>query len=431
VRFWRTWASARDARSQRPQQQALRSRVDLIQRTPAWLLLHDDPMGLEKAELAAPSRSASREWELVRRHGSPLLVLDCERVRAQYEKLSRALPGVDLHYAVKALSHPAVVATLAELGSFFDVSTSGELSMLRSLELGGRRVIHTHPIKRDRDIRDALDFGCDTFVADNTHELAKLALYRDRLSVLLRVGFRAEDAVVDLAKKFGCAPEATLGLLEHGLRLGLRISGLSFHVGSQCASSHAHVRAIEACCELMREVSARGLPALGILDIGGGFPASYRVETLDIETFCRPIREALAKMPPNIRIIAEPGRYLAAPAMQSIASVIGKAKRGGVLWYYLDDGVYGSFSGTIYDRAQYPLTIVPARSGPHYPSVLAGPTCDSVDVVAEGIDLPELEIGDLVVAGAMGAYTACSASEFNSIPKTKILVQGQPSLASR
>lgn len=394
-----------------------------------------NPTSLEYPRPASPEASyrlstlpdtAGGARALVRAHGSPLLVLDCDRVRAQYRALSAALPGVDLHYAVKALSHPAVLATLREEGSFFDVSTTGEITLLRDLWISPERLFHSHPIKRDRDILSALEAGCCSFVVDNADEMAKFLPYRDRVSLTLRVGFRNPDAVVDLAKKFGCAPEDAFGLLELGQQLQLPVCGLSFHVGSQCGSPRWHVAAVEGCLQLIQEVREVNLTAIRLLDIGGGFPASYRSEALSAESFCAPIRRALRDVPEGIRIIAEPGRYIAAPAMDAIATVVGKARRGGMYWYYLDDGVYGSHSGRIYDGASYPLTAISDSRGDPEPSVLAGPTCDSVDIIAENICLPELQIGDLIVAKSMGAYTAASASEFNSIPRTNILVQNGP-----
>jgi ornithine decarboxylase len=365
-----------------------------------------------------------RSW--VHTHGSPLLVLDCDQVRNSYRRLTAALPRVDLHYAMKALAHPAVIATLADEGSFFDVSAPGEIDLLRAMHIEPARLVHTHPIKRDADIRHAFEAGCRIFVVDNPDEMEKFVAFGDRVSLLLRIGFRGSDAIVDLAKKFGCAPDDAFGLLKHGQRLGLSVSGLSFHVGSQSRSAVGHVGAIHACLELISRAAAAGLPAIRLLDIGGGFPAPYLIETMAIESFCAPIRGALNEAPRSVRIIAEPGRYLAATAMEAIVTVVGKSHRGGTFWYYLDDGVYGSFSGKVYDGARYPLRVVSKTGGALYPSVLAGPTCDSIDIIAEGISLPELQIGDLIVAGTMGAYTAASASEFNSIPRTKIIVLNSP-----
>ncbi|MFO1352814.1 MAG: type III PLP-dependent enzyme [Gammaproteobacteria bacterium] len=367
---------------------------------------------------------------LVERHGSPLLVLDCDAVRAQYRALVAALPQVDLHYAIKALPHRAVIATLDEEGACFDIATSGEIEMLRALHINPRHTLHTHPIKRDRDIRDALRFGCTTFVVDNPEELKKFVRYRERVGLILRLGFRNPDASIDLSKKFGCAPEQAPFMLAQAAKLGLHIKGLSFHVGSQCGSPAAHVQAVRCCAEIIRRAHAQGTAQLSVLDIGGGFPASYDATTPALSEYCAPLYAALADLPNHVRVIAEPGRVLVASAMACIASVIGKAKRDGCTWYYLDDGIYGSFSGQLYEHLRYPLVTIPT-SGDRHPSVLAGPTCDSIDIIAEDIALPELAIGDLVIGRMMGAYTMATASEFNSIPKTPILVVNGPAAETR
>jgi ornithine decarboxylase len=173
----------------------------------------------------------------------------------------------------------------------------------------------------------------------------------------------------------------------------------------------------------MRRARERGgRHDLSILDIGGGFPIDYLhgAPPMPIEEFCAPIRGALQALDGAVRIIAEPGRYLSAPCAVAVASVMGRAQRDGRWWYYLDDGLYGSYSGQMYDHAKYPIEAL-AAEGPTYPSVLAGPTCDSIDVIREQIDLPKLEQGDLVVGRVMGAYTWASASEFNFFPRPTVL----------
>ncbi|MDX1604544.1 MAG: type III PLP-dependent enzyme [Candidatus Competibacterales bacterium] len=368
-------------------------------------------------------------WALVAHHGSPLLVLDCDAVRAQYWALAAALPGVALHYAIKALPQPEVIATLDELGGGFDIATGGEIELLRARRVDPRRCIHTHPIKRDRDIREALRFGCTTFVVDNADELAKFARYRSRVGLLLRVSFRSRAAAVDLSKKFGCPLEEAPLLLARARQLGLHVKGLSFHVGSQCADPAVHAQAIRACAGLMRDSRTAGAP-LSVLDIGGGFPVAYEAPMPDIETYCAPLREALAELPDSVRVLAEPGRFLVAPAMTALASVIGRAWRGGRWWYYLDDGVYGAYSGQLYEQVRYPLQTVPA-TGALRPSVLAGPTCDSIDIIAEDIELPELALGDLVIGRMMGAYTLATASEFNSLPRPRVVALNAPAQPAR
>jgi ornithine decarboxylase len=356
---------------------------------------------------------------LVARYGSPLFVIDAQRVRRQYQRLAAALPGVDLHYALKPLPHASVIDTLHAEGAFFDLATNGEVELVRRLKIPPGRCIHTHPIKRDSDIRTALNFGVRRFVVDNPDELRKFVKYRSRSSLLIRVSFRSPDARSDLSRKFGCEPQAVPDLLRLAAGLRIKIAGLSFHVGSQASGPSMFIEAIARCRELMLVAEETG-HAPGILDIGGGFPVDYLQRCMPIEEFCAPIRAALAELPPGVRVIAEPGRYISAPAAVAVSSVMGRALRGDRWWYYLDDGLYGSYSGQVYDHANYPVAaLVPDAKT--YPSVLAGPTCDSIDVINEHLDLPKLEVGDLVIGREMGAYTWASASEFNFFPRATVL----------
>jgi ornithine decarboxylase len=357
---------------------------------------------------------------LVAEFGSPLLVIDCERVRRQYRSLQRALPGVDLHYALKPLPHPAVVNTVVELGGYLDLATTGEVELVARLGVDPARCIHTHPIKRDIDITSALARGVRVFVADNPDEVRKFERYRDRAELLLRVSFRSPGAVCDLSRKFGCDPEDLLALARLAHRLGITVRGLSFHVGSQAADPGKHVEAIEACAKLLAAARREKLGPCDTLDIGGGFPIDYGLRAPVIQRFCAPIRTALAALPRRIRVIAEPGRFIVGPAAIGVASVMGRALREGHWWYYLDDGLYGSYSGQLFDHARYPVEAL-KKGGEKLPAVLAGPTCDSIDVIAENLMLPQLDAGDLIVGRAMGAYTWASASEFNFFPRATVV----------
>lgn len=374
-----------------------------------------------------PLVDAQPYHDLVAAHGSPLLLLDCARLTEQYQALANALPNVDLFYAIKSLPHPAALRTLNALGAGFDIATSGEIDLLWNERIQPRRTIHTHPIKRDRDIRDALRFGCTTFIVDNVYELDKFVAYRSRVGLLLRVSFPNPDSPVDLSKKFGCHPNDVLFLLHKARSLGLHVKGLSFHAGSQCPTAKNHVAAIQACGQLIEQYAQETGRWLSILDIGGGFPVRYLEDTPEIDAFCKPIREALAQLPEHLQIIAEPGRYLSAPAVTGVASIMGKAHRHDRTWYYLDDGLYGSFSGQLYDHATYPLEIFSDLESSE-PAVLSGPTCDSIDVIEENLELPPLAIGDVVVSKQMGAYTAASATDFNLFQRAKIVAINEPSL---
>jgi ornithine decarboxylase len=361
---------------------------------------------------------------LVREFGSPLLILDCERVRVQYRKLRRALPHVDLHYALKPLPHAAVVRTVLEEGGFLDLATSGEVQLVQRLGVDPARCIHTHPIKRPEDIANTLAFGVRTFVADNPDEVKKFARLGGGAELLLRVSFRAPGAVCDLSRKFGCDPEDLLGLARLAADLGVKLRGLSFHVGSQTPDATKHVEAVNSCARLLAAARRERLGVLDTLDIGGGFPIDYATPVQDIARYCAPLRAALARLPRRVRVIAEPGRYIAGPAAIGVASVMGRAQREGHWWYYLDDGLYGSYSGQLFDHARYPVE--PLRDGAErLPAVLAGPTCDSIDVIAENLMLPKLKTGDLLVGRAMGAYTWASATDFNFFPRATVVAVNQ------
>jgi ornithine decarboxylase len=375
--------------------------------------------GASKRKYIDPFESAQVR-RLVATYGSPLLIIDCERIRVQYRRLQKALPGVDLHYALKPLPHPAVVRTLVAQGGFLDLATTGEVQLVSRLGVDPAICIHTHPIKRDKDIRNALAAGVTTFVADNPDEVRKFRRYRDQAKLLLRVSYRSPGAVSDLSRKFGCDPERALDLARLAAQQGIDVLGFSFHVGSQSPDPLKHVEAIESCTVLLRKARREKLGSYKVLDIGGGFPVDYAQRVPDIGRFCAPIRKALAGLPASVRVLAEPGRYIAGPSAIGVATVMGRAEREGLWWYYLDDGVYGSYSGRLYDHAVYPIESL-KQDGELRPSVLAGPTCDSIDVIAENILLPKLKAGDLLVGRVMGAYTWASASEFNYFPKATVV----------
>lgn len=356
---------------------------------------------------------------LIKQHGSPLLIYDQSVLKQQYHALQKALPNVQLYYAVKAHPNEAIIQSIDELGGGFDIASAGEMDLLLQQKISGRRTVHTHPIKKDQEIRDALRFGATTFVIDNIDELKKLLPYKSRVGILLRISFRSSNAIVDLSKKFGCDIQEAKEITLAAEKLGIHIKGFSFHVGSQCKNADKHVEAIHSCQKLMLDLNQILKQPLSTLDIGGGFPADYLLKGIDIATFCAPINKALQTLPDDWHLLAEPGRYLIAPAVTSITTIIGKSIRHGMRWYYLDDGVYGSYSGQIFDHAIYPLQIM--QKGDTYPSILAGPTCDSIDIVAEDILLPELQIGDLVIGLQMGAYTAATKTRFNSLPDAKFI----------
>ena len=362
--------------------------------------------------------------KIVKTHDTPLLVTSLDIVSENYIKLKEALHNnVELYYAMKPFPHERVVDKLYSIGSNFDVATTGEIKLLKKINVTPSRCIHTHPIKRDKDIKAALKFGINQFVVDNISEIDKFIKYKKKVKLFLRISFRNSEASVDLSKKFGCTPDSASTLIEYARNKGIHVNGLSFHVGSQCKSSKRHVEAIHKCNEIIAETIIKGFPEIKFLDIGGGFPAWYgEGDKICINDFCKPINEALSRIPTHIKIIAEPGRFIVASATISISSIMGKAFRDGKFWYYLDDGVYGSYSDHIFDNVRNPISIITNNNSTEtHLSVLAGSTCDSIDVIREEILLPELDIGDLIIGETMGAYTWATSTNFNFFDRAKLI----------
>lgn len=360
----------------------------------------------------------TRALELVGEHGTPALFLSAGRLRENYRELEAALPGVSLYYAIKANPLPQVVSILEEEGSCFDIASSGEIEVARSCGIDGSRCIHTNPIKRDSDIRAALDFGITTFVADNPSELVKFAPYRDSARVLIRLSIQNPQCLVNLSHKFGVRPEQALDLIRQARDQGLTVEGIAFHCGSQNENVLKYTEALDYCRDICRMAAVEGC-TLNTIDIGGGFPVDYVNPVTPIAQFCQPINEYLERYFATYRIIAEPGRYICGQALTLATRVIGKSVREGIRWYYIDDGLYGSFSGKVFDHADYPMYV--PRSGERYTSTIAGPTCDSIDIPYENIALPELEVGDVLLFGAMGAYTNATSTQFNGLPPAKVV----------
>jgi ornithine decarboxylase len=372
-----------------------------------------------RGELAALDLPA-----LAARHGTPLLLLDPARVAEQYRVLRRALPDVRPYYAVKALSHEAALAAVRDEGGFFDVASPGEVALVAELGVTPDRCIYTHPVKKAADVVTAVRRGIRTFVFDNERELDKFAGLEDRVELLLRLQYRTPQALIDLSYKYGAWPDEALDLVRAAQRRGLRVAGLSFHPGSQLASVKPLLQDIRHAAMLIDCLTDVGVH-IEVLDIGGGLPVPYDTAVPHLDSFVAAIAEELSRLSRRgIQVISEPGRFVAAPAMVAVAGVVGVTRRGGMPWYYLDDGLYGSFSNVLSDHVHPTIYAYDALFAEldTFPSVLAGPTCDSTDVITTGAVLPALDVGDLVVAPLMGAYTSVTACEFNGLPKATVVV---------
>ncbi|MDT5335684.1 MAG: ornithine decarboxylase [Mycobacterium sp.] len=381
-----------------------------------------------RSQLRSQLRGMAGHWrELVALHGTPLLVLDPYRVAAQYSLLTEHLRGFRLHYAVKALPHPAVLTVLAASGSSFDVATGAEVDLVKRLGIAMTRCIYTHPVKKPEDIDYAYANGIRTFVVDNPIEAQKFLGRDPDIEILVRLAFPNPSAKSDLSTKFGAAPADAELLVKHVVTAGVRVAGFSFHVGSQGASVTSYRDALRSTLDLTKHVERTLGLHLSTIDIGGGFPVSYRDPMPPIDAIGDVVDEVLG---PNhdYTMLAEPGRFVVADCMTLLTSVVGSATRDGRTWHYLDDGLYGSYSNVMTEDVHPPILALNELDndddqGPPLELVtLAGPTCDSVDVVATDYPMPSLGIGDVVVSPTMGAYTSVTASRFNGIAATPIVV---------
>jgi len=361
----------------------------------------------------------SRVDELTRDLPTPFMVLRTTQVRENLQRLRQAIPGVEVFYAVKANNHRDIIKTLAAEGCSFDISSVHELKETLDCGVHIEDTIHTNPIKSPREFDEAVELGAHTFVADNFNELDKFVKYGDKAGVLLRFRTEKSRAAVNLSYKFGAEVNDIPAMLDRIIELGLTFRGFCFHVGSQCPDPRQYVRAIKTARNLIDLAATKGLRT-EILDIGGGFPIRYMRDIPSIDDFGRAISGALKEtIDPAIRIICEPGRFISGESMTLFASVIGKSVRDGVKWYYIDDGLYGSFSGRLFDGCSY--QILTNRNTKWEKAVLAGPTCDSFDVVYKDCLMPPLEIGDVLMFPAMGAYCSVSASDFNGLNRARVI----------
>jgi ornithine decarboxylase len=353
---------------------------------------------------------------------TPMLTLSRSGISRNYNRLNNALPRVNIHYAIKPNNHSLFIEEIHKAGGNFDVCSVGEIDLVSSTKIDPKTLIHSHPIKSIEEFDYAVGEGLEVFVVDNIDEVHKLSRYtHKRLKIMTRFRCHINNtAVVNLQYKFGCVDSDVLPLANAIREAGHDFYGLCFHIGSQCIHSENYVTAIEVAHTLINELDLAGFNPR-MLDIGGGFPVEYIEPVPEIEEFCHPINEALDKhIRPGIKVVCEPGRYIAATPATLITTVIGKAFRDGKIWYYLDDGLYSTFSGIVFDHCQY--SVISNQQGENRLSVLAGPTCDSFDVMYDGILLPEHHIGDRIAFVSIGAYCSVSGSNFNSMRRPEYLV---------
>jgi len=356
----------------------------------------------------------------------PCLVVDLEVVHDNYKAFANVLPDTRVFYAVKANPSPEVLSLLARLGSCFDTASMAEIEMVLAAGATPDRISYGNTIKKERDIARAFALGVRLFAVDCKAEVEKIARAAPGARVFCRFLFDCAGAEWPLSRKFGCDTAMAVEVLEHAHRLGLEAHGVSFHVGSQQRRTQAWDLALKSAAAIFRACADRGI-ALAMVNLGGGFPTKYLKEVPAVESYGRSIFRALRKHFGNAipETIIEPGRGMVGNAGIIEAEVVlvsKKSEADKVRWVYLDIGKFGGLAETMDESIRYPIR-TPRDGGEAAPCVLAGPTCDSMDVLYEKqpYDLPiSLEIGDKVLIEGTGAYTTTYASvAFNGFAPLK------------
>jgi ornithine decarboxylase len=349
------------------------------------------------------------------------------------------LPDVQPYFAVKANSNPEIIKTMFNLGASFDVASIFEFKSVYKFvenfsdkekqDFIWDKIIYANTIKPAKVLAKLNPYKI-LVTFDNIEELKKIKQHAPDVGLVLRIRVPNTGSMVELSSKFGAHPSEAVDLIAEAVGMGLGVEGISFHVGSQCNNFDNYSQALNISSSIFKEAQLRGLD-IGftdkqgsrkkILDIGGGFPVKYSVDVKPFGALAKKLNSEIKRLfgKDNIQVIAEPGRFMVATACTLVTKIIGKSIRDGKTCYYLDDGVYHTFSGQVYDHQHYPLHSF--KDGELKVCATFGPTCDAFDTISLADELPEdLQIDDLLYAENIGAYTLASATDFNGFPVARV-----------
>lgn len=366
--------------------------------------------------------------DIAKKNGTPVFIVDHEKIRQNYREFKDALPRVQAYYAVKANSNPEIVKTLYKAGASFDVASFPEFMIvhenIKSMPEKERqdwiwdKIIYANTIKQEETLRE-LDPYKPLVTYDNPEELKKIKTHCPHAGLVLRIRVPNTGSMVELSSKFGANPGEAVDLILEAFNTGLVVEGISFHVGSQCNNFENYIQALQLSASILKEAESRG-HKINILDIGGGFPVKYNSKVKSFKTLAKKLNTEIDRLfPKTMEILAEPGRFMVANAAVLVTKIIGKAVRDEKTCYYLDDGVYHTFSGIVFDHCNYPLKSF--KEGELKVCAVFGPTCDAFDTISVAEELPELEIGDYLYAENIGAYSIASSTYFNGFPPAKVV----------
>ena len=352
-------------------------------------------------------------------YGKPFLLIDSGIVREKAQRFVAAMPRVRPHYAVKANPDPRVLRVLIEEGAGFEIASVAELELLASLGVPAAEIFYSNPVKSRGFVATAAAAGVGWFVIDSVDELKKVHAVKADAKLYLRIDTPNIGSDWPLAGKFGAHASEIREIIATAARLKADLAGIAFHVGSQCRNPENWRVGIEKARAVFDQMAKAGLnPRL--LNIGGGFPVRHVKPIPAIEVIGDVVNRALEAFPASVKVIAEPGRFLVSDAGYFVCRIMGTAVRGGKRWMHLDAGLFG---GIIETTEGLKYKVRTDRSGPDIPWSVAGPTCDSIDVVMRDESLPsDLQEGDYIYLKNAGAYTSAYASNFNGFPLPEVRV---------
>ena len=342
----------------------------------------------------------------------PVLVMSRQRLRANVRRFMAAMPRVRPHFAVKANPDKEILRIFQDEGTCFEIASIAELDAMVTLGADMETVFYSNPIKSPQSIKHAADHGVIWYCVDTHEEVEKIAMINPQAKLYLRIAVSNEGSSWPLAGKFGAGPAAVEAIIAAAKQFNMPICGVTFHVGSQCCNIDNWVAGIRAAKQLFAKLISHGfMPQL--LNLGGGYPLQFNGDEPCIEQIGEAINRELEDIPESIQVMAEPGRYLVGSAGCLVSQIVGVASRDDARWVYLDTGVYGGLMELTMD---FPLSLVSERTGDLALWTLAGPTCDSIDVMGRH-QLPTNSVaGDFVYMPNLGAYCTTCACDFNGFP---------------
>ena len=354
---------------------------------------------------------------------TPFLLIDSEKVKEKAFMIGRHIKNSKVFYAVKANPDIEILKFLNGLKLGFEIASEGELEILLSLGVKPERIISSNPIKSLKFLKVSASNGVNYFSFDSEDEVDKLSKFIHGCNVYVRLSVPNEGSEWPLSKKFGVELDEALTLLRYAKEKGINPVGITFHVGSQCTNVYNWNIALDKAKALWDMAEKNGIK-LTLLNIGGGYPIRYTKNVVSVETIEKNVNKLIyERFPKGLKIYIEPGRAVIGDAGIFVTTVIGKARRDNEDWLYIDVGVFNGLMESI-GGIKYSYIVESCKHTRHKKRwTIAGPSCDSFDVIDKNVSLPEPNVGDLILILSSGAYTVSYASEFNgfSIPKTILI----------